>query len=690
MEDNTSSDTLHEGSHKTSGHIEKRKISYRVKINSSAILKTETFKPETINAQTVNISEGGLSLSFNSKVELPPQMLIEFNLMDSPLQLQAEVGWDKIFDDGKYYCGVRFINKDEKQDSILKSFLYTKGEYIDQLIESYPETKKETFKKISILESPQLNIPTFTLLINGEDLDTGKYEYFPYADKLIAEPKATLRIIRQLKNGEIPANYKDYIFARYCVGLEDTNRKAIESAYKAFQIFKNFSLKKRKKIMTDIHGLLLENKEKLIELMIIEGHPRKVAEWEFSGMNKLCTKEALNLYSPQLFRRVGKRGDESLYWIRRPDGIICLSPPKNAPCSNSSLVMLAILPGNTIIVKPPLKMPVSTIYLWKNVINNAMVENGAPYGSINIVLGNSEKIMEEWLSTDCINDIFYFGESKKGLEIGSRVYQSGKKPILELSGNDTLFIWKDAPVREAANSLLDGYMGSTQICMVPKKAVIHEDIYEEFEKWFIAEVKRLKIGLPTDPETILTPISKILEFYDYLADAQQKGAKLICGGERVDYNGMPFPEGTFITPAVLRVEDDSKVKDMKFFNEEIFFPLIPLIKVSANVSEGKKKDDIIFEKMVDLANSEKYGLRFSVWANSNLYVKKFMNNLHKSGLLRINSRHVGFSSYTATHGGVKMSGGPFGEMNYVWQKTSTLQGVSITNLKKKTKIKKGK
>lgn len=689
MEDTISSDALSEGSPKSSGPIEKRKISYRVKFNSSAILKTETFKPETINIQTVNISEGGIGLSFNSKVEIPPQMLIEFNLMNSPLQLQAEVRWDKIFDDGRYYCGVRFINKDEKQDSILKSFLYTKGEYIDQLIESHPETRKETFKKISDSEVLQLNIPTFTLLINGEDLDTGKYEYFPYADKLIAEPKATLRIIRQLKNGEIPANYKDYIFARYCVGLEDTNRKAIESAYKAFQIFKNFPLKKRKKIMTDIQNLLLENKEKLIELMIIEGHPRKVAEWEFSGMNKLCTKEALNLYLLQLSRRVGKNKNESFYWIRRPDGVVCLSPPKNAPCSNSSLVMLAILSGNAIIVKPPYKMPVSTTYLWKEVINKAMVENGAPAGSINIVLGNSEKIMEEWLSSDYTNDIFYFGESKKGLEIGSRVYQRGKKPILELSGNDTIFIWKDAPLNESIHALLDGFMGSTQICMVPKKAIIHEDIYEKFEKAFIAEVKRLKIGLPSDPDTILTPVSKVLEFYDYLADAQQKGAKLICGGERVDYNGMPFPDGTFITPAVIKIEDDSKVKGMKFFNEEIFFPLIPLIKVSAN-TEGKKKDDIIFEKMIDLANNEKYGLRFSVWTNSNFYTKRFMDNLHKSGLLRINSRHVGFSSYLATHGGVKLSGGPFGEMNYVWQKTSTLQGVSITNLKKKTKIKKGK
>lgn len=543
------------------------------------------------------------------------------------------------------------------------------------------EPKKKN-KDITDPEVQQLNIPAFTLLINGEDLDTGKYEYFPYADKMITEPKATLRIIRQLKNGEIPVNYKDYIFARYCVGMEDTNKRAIESAYQAFQIFKNFSLKKRMKIMTDIHTLLLENKEKLIELMIIEGHPRKVAEWEFSGMEKVCTNEALSLYSPQLLNKVGKNNNESFYWIRRPDGVVCVSPPKNAPCSSSYIGVLAILVGNTLIIKPPYKNPLSTIYLWKRIIYKAMLENNAPLGSINIALGNSSRVMDEWLLSKYISDIIYIGDSKKGLEIGARIYQSGKKPILELSGNDSLFIWKDASINLSANALLDGFMGSTQICMIPKKAIIHEDIYELFVKQFVGEAKKLKVGLPSDSKTILTPLSKIIEFYDYLEDAIQKGAKLLCGGERVDYKGAPSQEGSFITPAVISVEDDAKIKEMKFFNEEIFFPLIPLIRVSARISDGNKKDGVIFEKMIDLANSEKYGLRFSVWTNSNLYTKKFMNNLCKSGTLRINSRHVAFSSYLATHGGVKQSGGPFGEMNYVWQKTSTLQGVGITNLKK--------
>ena len=148
MEDTISSDAMSEGSPKSSGPIEKRKMPYRVKINTPIILKTEAFKSETINAQIVNISEDGLGLSLNSEVEVPSPLSIELELMDLLLRLQGEVRWGKVFDDGKYYCGMRFLQKDESQDAILKNFLYTNDEYIQQLIENLPETEKEISDKI--------------------------------------------------------------------------------------------------------------------------------------------------------------------------------------------------------------------------------------------------------------------------------------------------------------------------------------------------------------------------------------------------------------------------------------------------------------------------------------------------------------------------------------------------------------
>ncbi|MBU1871471.1 MAG: aldehyde dehydrogenase family protein, partial [Candidatus Omnitrophica bacterium] len=290
-------------------------------------------------------------------------------------------------------------------------------------------------------------------------------------------------------------------------------------------------------------------------------------------------------------------------------------------------------------------------------------------GTLNIITGNSRIIMDEWLSSQFVNDIIFFGDSKKGLEIGSKIFQVGKKPILELSGNDLFLVWKDADLQKAVNSLLDCFLGSTQICMVPKVPLIHQDIYDEFSRMVIEKVKKIKIGLPSDPKTVLSPVGRIPDFFSFLNDAIEKGASLICGGQRVDHNDCEDKNGMFIRPTLIRIDDYKKALDMKCLQEEIFFPLLPLIKVSGN-------DDSILESMIRVANTHNYGLRTSLWISSNKYLRKFAKQLDNCGLLRINSRHVGFSLYLSTHGGTKRSGGPFGEMNYLWQKASHLQGIT--------------
>lgn len=193
----------------------------------------------------------------------------------------------------------------------------------------------------------------FTLFVNGRDLDTGAYEYFPYSDKYISDFKTTFRILTQLKMGKLSEEspeVNEYIFAKYCVGKEDANLKAIDSAYKASQCFRYFPVSARRKILYDIHKYLVQKKEELIKLLIIEGHPRKLAEWEFLGMETAYRKESLDLFKDELWREVGRKGRESLYWARKPDGVVCISPPKNASCSNSLTAGFVFLAGNTLII----------------------------------------------------------------------------------------------------------------------------------------------------------------------------------------------------------------------------------------------------------------------------------------------------------------------------------------------------
>ena len=136
----------------------------------------------------------------------------------------------------------------------------------------------------------------FSLFVNGKDVDTGKYEYFPYADKAISDFKKTYKIISELKKGKPIEDADKYIYAKYCVGNDDLNRKAIDAAHKASVIMKDFSLSKRTKIIYDIGKLFKLNKEKILELLIIEGHPKKLAEWEINSLDNVFNEETIEFY----------------------------------------------------------------------------------------------------------------------------------------------------------------------------------------------------------------------------------------------------------------------------------------------------------------------------------------------------------------------------------------------------------
>lgn len=521
----------------------------------------------------------------------------------------------------------------------------------------------------------------FTLFVDGKDVDTGKYEYFPYTDQSILDFKKTYEILTKLRKGEYveQGDVDKYIYAKYCIGDNELNKKAIDSAHRASKIFRNFPVSKRKKILYDIYKYLVTYRDEFIKMFAIEGHPYQLAKWEYLGLEKVFCKKSIDMYKDALWEEVGCEGKERIYVVRKPDGVVAVIPPKNAPASNSFIAAYALLSGNTLVIKPPLKSPVATIHLWKQVVLRALQENGAPDGTINIVVGNSKIMMDEFLINPKINDIFFSGSSEHGLEIGTKASKYNKKPILELSGNDNLFIWKDSNVDLSSDAALDAFLGSTQICMVPKTIIVHDDIYENFIKLLLRKVANLKYGLPSDIETYLTPVVKMRECVDALTDALAKGAKLLCGGKRVDHNGIENKNGLFFQPTLVLVESDNPdILQMKCIRDENFFPVIPIIKVQSNETNIKERDQNIFNKMLQLAENNEYGLRASVWVQSAFYTRQFMKNIDKSGLLRINSRHINVSSYLSSHGGTGKTGGPYGEMNYIWQKTSHLQGISLT------------
>ena len=441
---------------------------------------------------------------------------------------------------------------------------------------------------------------------------------------------------------------------------------------------RNIPIAKRKKIIKDIYKNLVANKENIIKLFVIEGHPKKLAQWEYESMEYALCKNNLDMFKNDMFKQSGIIGDEKIYLVRKSDGVVVLVPPKNASASNSISAAYCFLAGNAVIVKAPLKAPVATIFVWKKIIGKALKDNNAPDGVMNIITGNSKVIMDEWINNPKVNDIFFFGESENGLEISKRAHNNNKKAILELSGNDNMFIWDGCDIDRATNSALDAFLGSTQICMLPKNIIVHGKIYETFKEKFLEKISKLEFGLPSNEKTYFTPVVKMRQCEEFLEDALSKGATLLCGGKRVDYNGTINDKGSYFQPTLVEIESDNQeIFNMRIVKEENFFPVIPLIKVNSCKKNKREIDKEIFDKMLKIADENEYGLRASVWIKSIYYTKQFMKHINNCAMLRINSRHIAFSSFLPAQGGVGKTGGPYGEANFLIQKITHLQGISL-------------
>lgn len=515
-------------------------------------------------------------------------------------------------------------------------------------------------------------VDLYPLYIDGKDVDTGIYGFAVDAQKLIVNPAEVHQTITALSRGLIPERYGESIHAVYSIATDVHIKEAIESAFEAGQELKHVTLAKRRRLFRDLYENIMGHRTQLVDLMIKEGHPLQLAEWEYAGMVKAYEPKTVKFCLDQLFKKVGVDGNEHLYLTRKPDGVVGVLPPGNAPCPNSLLAAFALLAGNALIIKPPIRNPVSTMYLWRRVIGEVLKANRIHPGAVNVIVGDSQRILDGWCGSSKINDIVYFGDSESGLRIGSQVYAKGKKPILELSGNDAMIVWNDADLESAANSVLDGFLGSMQICMVARRVLVHPEVYEDFEALVLNKVRRIGFGLPGEQQSRLAPVGQIEVFYEFLLDALGKGAKLLYGGTRVDYKGDPSPAGVFLAPTILRVEDMSKAETMICTIQEGFFPLVTLIKAPV-----ASCDEDIFSSITGFLKKNMYGLRISFWAESSRYIKMFIKHTHNSGLLRINVSHTGFSALIGTHGGPGRSGGPFGELNYLWEKTSHLQGVCV-------------
>ncbi|MGQ0838288.1 aldehyde dehydrogenase family protein [Actinokineospora sp.] len=513
---------------------------------------------------------------------------------------------------------------------------------------------------------------SYDLFIGGKDVPGDGWVYTTSASSLLEDVFTSISLKRALeKDPDDEASQHRYVVGRCGVATNEHIDEALQAAADAVREWAAVPLTRRMRLGELFRQQLITHQEEFLELLVAESHPVTLARWELSCLHQVYGPESLDWYAQRMHTEFQHGGNRRLIVRRQPDGVVCFNPPQNAAGPSAALAVLPLMAGNAVVVRAPRSIPLSTMYLCRELVAPVLEELGAPPGVLNVICSNPKQTMDRWVESPLVNDIFFIGGSEEGFKLQERCIANGKKPILELAGNDSIVIWKDADLDAATEAILECFYGSGQICMVPNCVVVHPEIADQLIAKIKEQIVDVRPGYPHEEGVLLTPVRRAEKFFALQRQAIDNGATLVTGGGRMEIDGTPSETGVFLQPTVLRVDGLNTARELEMVKHETFFPLLPVIVPAV------AGDTELLDAFIDYVNTNDYGLRNSLWAGSDEVIDQFVLRIVNGGLLKVNDSHIGFLPYLPSHGGTGLTGGVFGEANYPMLKTSHVQGVSV-------------
>jgi len=412
---------------------------------------------------------------------------------------------------------------------------------------------------------------------------------------------------------------------------DDVNR-VLQAAEKGCKIAKNLTIYERSKILYKTADILTNRTEEFAQLLARESSKTiREARKEVSrcvNTLRVSGEEAKRIHGETIaFDSFPGGENRKGYYYRFPIGVILAITPFNDPLN---LVAHKLGPafagGNSVILKPATVTPLSAIKLAES-----LLEAGLPPQVLQIITGHGVEIGEPLIKDERVQMLSFTG----GITAGKKIVSIAgiKKLGMELGSNSPVIVWYDCDIDWAVDSCVSGaFWAAGQNCIGVQRIYIHTKIYDEFKDKFINRTRRLKVGNKLFEETDMGPMitaTEALRVENWIKDAIQSGATLLCGGQRKD---------AFISPAVL----ENVPKNCRIYCEEVFGPVVNLFSI----------DD--FDEAIKEANSLEYGLHAAVFTKDVNLAFKAAYEIECGGVMINDSTDYRLDSMP--FGGVKNSG----------------------------------
>ena len=384
-------------------------------------------------------------------------------------------------------------------------------------------------------------------------------------------------------------------------------REKLARARSAQRAWAALSFAERARAVTRFRELVAERKDALAKTLTLEvGKPIVQSRREIEGLFGRIDFFLENTERELAEERLSDAAETGTGEILRyePLGVVANVSAWNYPYFVGSNVFVpALLTGSAVLYKPS---EFST--LTGLAIETALHDAGVPKDVFSCVVGGGA--VGARLVDERVNGVFFTGSHATGAKIAAAVAPRMLPLQLELGGKDPAYVADDVDVAAAAEAVADGaFYNAGQSCCAIERVYVHERIWDAFVDAFKNAVRGFVVGDPLDEATYVGALARreaqvsLLE--EQIADAKDKGARVLTGGARVDRPGW------FFEPTVVVDVDHS----MRLMREESFGPVIGLMRV--------KDDPQALERMADT----EYGLTAAVYSKDQERARRILSEL---------------------------------------------------------------